>query len=58
MLVLTRKINESIKIGDDIEIMITDVRRGRVKVGIVAPRDVRVIRPEVLKGNEESKAVA
>lgn len=53
MLVLTRKINESIMIGDNIEIMVLDVRENQVKIGIRAPRDVSIHRQEVY---EEIKA--
>ncbi len=47
MLVLTRKENESIMIGNDIEVKILDLRDNQVKVGIVAPRSVAVHRREV-----------
>ena len=47
MLVLTRKRNESIVIGDDIEVRLLSVSREKVRVGIEAPRDVPVFRKEV-----------
>ncbi|REJ82633.1 MAG: carbon storage regulator [Planctomycetota bacterium] len=47
MLVLTRKANESILIGDNIELTVVEVRGNRVKLGIVAPRTVPVLRQEV-----------
>ena len=47
MLILSRKKNESIMIGDDIEIMITEISGDVVKVGISAPRQVSVHRKEV-----------
>jgi carbon storage regulator len=47
MLVLTRKIGESIIIGDDIEIKIVDATGRAVKVGIEAPKDVSIYRKEV-----------
>ena len=47
MLVLTRKKNESIMIGDDIEIMILSDNLGKVRVGISAPKDLPVHRREV-----------
>nr|WP_304216818.1 carbon storage regulator CsrA [Fredinandcohnia onubensis] len=47
MLVLTRKINESIKIGDDIEITILSVSGEQIKIGIDAPRHVEIHRKEV-----------
>lgn len=47
MLILTRKIGESIQIGDHIRIKIIDVSRQFVKVGIDAPRSVKVHREEI-----------
>ena len=47
MLVLTRKENESIMIGDDIEVKLLDIKDSQVKIGIVAPREVAVHRREV-----------
>ena len=47
MLVLTRKENESIRIGNDIEITLVRVRGGGVRIGIEAPRDVKVLRGEL-----------
>lgn len=47
MLTLTRKVGESIRIGDDIEIVVKEIRRNQVRIGIVAPRDVAIFREEV-----------
>ena len=47
MLVLTRKENESILIGDEIEVKVLDLKENQVKLGIVAPRAVAVHRREV-----------
>lgn len=47
MLVLTRKTNQSIMIGDDIEISVLAVTGDKVRIGISAPRDVPVYRKEV-----------
>ena len=47
MLVLSRKRNESIMIGDDVEITIVDVRGDKVRLGITAPSDIPVHRKEV-----------
>jgi len=48
MLVLTRKIGETLIIGDDIRITVVSVGGGRVKIGIDAPRSVSVHREELL----------
>lgn len=47
MLVLSRKLNESIMIGDEIEVRVLEIRDNFVKLGIKAPRDVSVHRQEV-----------
>ena len=47
MLVLTRKSNQSIMIGDDIEVSVLSVMGEKVRIGIQAPRDVPVFRREV-----------
>lgn len=47
MLVLTRKANQSIMIGDDIEVSVLSVLGEKVRLGIQAPRDVPVFRKEV-----------
>lgn len=58
MLVLSRKLNESIMIGDDIEVIIVGVEGDTVKLGIQAPREVSVYRKEVYltiqQANEEA----
>lgn len=52
MLILTRKKGEQIYIGDDIVITIAETHRDQVRIGIDAPRDVRIRRGELL---EDSK---
>jgi carbon storage regulator len=47
MLVLTRKSNQSIMIGDDIEISVLAIMGEKVRIGITAPREVPVFRTEV-----------
>lgn len=69
MLVLTRKQSESIQIGEDVVIKVIRTGKGSVKIGIEAPRDVRVVRGElsgprdvrpasVSDDDEESEAAA
>jgi carbon storage regulator len=47
MLVLTRKSNQSIMIGDDIEVSVLAIMGEKVRIGIQAPRDIPVFRREV-----------
>ncbi len=55
MLVLTRKSGEAIRIGDDIKIVIIDVRENQIKLGIEAPQSLSVHREEIyLKIQEEN----
>lgn len=46
MLVLSREINESIKIGNDIEIHIVEIRGKAVKLGIIAPKNMAIVRDD------------
>lgn len=58
MLVLSRQVDESIIIGDNIRITIVDIRGDKVRLGIEAPRDVAVHRHEVyaaIKSNESNQ---
>jgi carbon storage regulator len=54
MLVLTRKIGETIRIGDEIEVQILDIRGGQVRIGVKAPRTVTILRGELQDRAEES----
>ncbi|BDU51078.1 carbon storage regulator CsrA [Haliovirga abyssi] len=58
MLVLSRKKNESIIIGDDIEIVVVDVKGDQVKIGIKAPRKVTVHRAEVYAEIQKENEIA
>jgi carbon storage regulator len=48
MLILSRKVNEKIMIGDDIAISIIEIKGDQIRVGVDAPRSVKVFRQEVL----------
>ncbi|WP_270562919.1 carbon storage regulator CsrA [Clostridium beijerinckii] len=47
MLIITRKKGESLMIGDDIEIVVSKIDDGSVKIGIKAPKDVTILRKEI-----------
>jgi carbon storage regulator len=56
MLVLSRQRDESIMIGDDVEITIVDVRGDKVRLGITAPKSVAVHRREIYDAIQREKA--
>jgi carbon storage regulator len=59
MLVLTRKVHQSIVIGDDVEVVVLEVRGEQVRLGIRAPKDVAVHRKEIYDQIlEENRAAA
>ena len=58
MLILTRKLNESIMIGDQIEISIVDIRGDQVKIGIKAPKNIKVYRQEVYRAIQKENIEA
>ncbi|MDA8441542.1 MAG: carbon storage regulator CsrA [Peptococcaceae bacterium] len=58
MLVLTRRVNERIKIGPDIEIIITDIKPDVIKIGINAPKTVAIYRAEVYAAIEDANRLA
>ena len=58
MLVLSRQKDESIVIGDDIEITIVDVRGDKVRLGITAPKSIPVHRREIYEAIQREKAEA
>ena len=58
MLVLSRKLGEKIFIGDNICITVVDIDRGKIRLGIEAPRDVPIYREELLPLNHPRPDVA
>lgn len=60
MLVLTRRADEKIQIGDNIVISILEIESGSVKIGIDAPKEIQILRMEILEQikNENIQAVA
>lgn len=58
MLVLTRKLGQSIVINDEIEIVVLEVRGEQVRLGIKAPRDVPVHRKEIFEQIHEENVAA
>ena len=50
MLIITRRTGERIMVGDDVVVHVLDVGGGSVRIGIEAPRDVTVLREELLDG--------
>ncbi|MBU0597114.1 carbon storage regulator [Patescibacteria group bacterium] len=49
MLTLTRKIGESIRIGDNVVIVVKKIGRNHVQIGIEAPRDIKILREELFQ---------
>lgn len=47
MLILTRKIGESLLVGDDVEITVLNIRGNQVKLGVKAPKEISVHREEI-----------
>jgi carbon storage regulator len=57
VLILSRKTNEKIMIGDDISITIVEIRGDQIRIGVDAPKSVKVFRKEVFDAiKEENKA--
>ena len=58
MLTLTRSVGETIRIGDDIEVHVVEVRGGTVRLGFKAPREVAIHREEVYRQIAEANMLA
>ena len=52
MLILTRRIGESLTIGDQIEVKIVNIKGNQIVLGIEAPREISVVRSELLSEDE------
>lgn len=58
MLSITRRKGESFFIGDDVEVYIGEVYKGNVKIGIKAPKEVKIMRKELLeKAKKEEESI-
>jgi carbon storage regulator len=61
MLILTRRVGESLMVGDEITVTVLGVKGNQVRIGVNAPRDVAVHREEIynrIQDDEESKSSA
>lgn len=59
MLVLARRVNDSIVIGDNVEVVVVEIKGDQVKIGIKAPKDVKVFRGEIhAEIQKENKAAS
>jgi len=58
MLILSRRAGESVTIGNDIKVKVVSVSGNQVRLGIEAPREVRVLREEILLAIEEENRAA
>lgn len=57
MLILTRRVNETLKIGDNVSVTVLEIRGNQVRLGVNAPRDVSVHRQEIYQRiNEKEKS--
>ncbi len=55
MLVLSRKLSEAVLIGKDIRIVVVSIDRGKVRLGIEAPKEVLVLREELMEPRETAE---
>ncbi len=58
MLILSRKCGESIMLGEDIQLVLLEISGDKVKLGIEAPKSVRVLRGELLQTMESNRLAA
>jgi carbon storage regulator len=55
MLILTRRLGESLSIGDDVKLTVLSIKANQVRIGIEAPKDVSIQRTELLERNQEEE---
>ena len=55
MLVLSRKCDETIRIGDNVTIKVVDIRGDKVRIGIEAPADIPITRPDMVYTKPKTK---
>lgn len=58
MLILSRRVDERIMIGEEIEISVIDIKGDQVKIGISAPRSIKVYRKEVFQAIQQENVAA
>jgi len=58
MLILSRKLNETIVIGDNVRVTLLGIDGDKVKLGVDAPRDVKVFREELLEATKNTNVQA
>ena len=58
MLILSRRVGESITIGNDVVVKVVALSGNQIRLGITAPRGVRVLREEIFNAMEENRAAA
>ena len=58
MLILTRRVGETLKIGDDVDVTVLGVKGNQVRIGVTAPKDVSVHRDEIYERIQAEKKAA
>jgi carbon storage regulator len=58
VLIVARRKGQRIRIGDNIEVVVTELSRGEVRLGIVAPKEVPVVREEIRRAVEDANRAA
>lgn len=56
MLILTRRLGESLSIGDDVKLTVLSIKANQVRIGIEAPNEVSIQRTELLEKNQEEES--